>query len=193
MWVFPGGKVDDEELIPGDPQESARVAAAREVEEETSLEVTGADFETWSYWIPPLLSSMRGSHLKRFSTWFFVGRAPEGIDVAVDGGEIHEHRWMLPADALAERDAGNIELVPPTWVTLWQVSKYKTVDEAISWAAATEPEEFRTKAISHDPMTVAWAQDAGYESGDASVSGPRHRLVMDPTGWVYERTDGQAT
>lgn len=188
MWVFPGGKVDDDELIPNNPQESARIAAAREVQEETSLEITGADLETWSYWIPPLLSSMQGRHLKRFSTWFFVGRAPDGVDVAVDGGEIHEHRWMSPATAMAERDNKNIELVPPTWVTLWQVAQHGSVDEAMAWAAATEPEEFRTKAISQDPLTVAWAQDAGYEAGDASKVGPRHRLTMHPTGWSYERS-----
>jgi hypothetical protein len=33
-----------------------------------------------------------------------------------------------------------------------------------------------------------WAGDAGYPSGDATVRGERHRLVMRPDGFVFENT-----
>ena len=36
--------------------------------------------------------------------------------VAIDMGEIHDHGWMAPADAIRRRDAGDIELSPPTWI-----------------------------------------------------------------------------
>jgi len=190
MWVFPGGKVDADEMIPGDVEGSARVAAAREVEEETSLTVSSQDLETWSYWIPPAQSAMRmKGPVRRFSTWFFVCAVPGGVDdVVVDGGEIHEHEWMRPLDAITRRDAGEIELVPPTWVTLWQLARHQNAADAVAWAAAHPPEEFRTKSIGRDPVTVAWVGDAGYEAGDHSLDGSRHRLTMDPSGWVYERT-----
>jgi 8-oxo-dGTP pyrophosphatase MutT (NUDIX family) len=192
MWVFPGGRVDDHELDPDDHLSSARIAAVREVEEETGLTVTVDGLETWSYWIPPSRASVGPSRelRRRFSTWFFVAAAPDG-DVSVDGGEIHEHQWLTPADAMARRQAGEIELVPPTWVTLLQLSDHITVADALSWAAANEPNEFRTRPIRTDPMTLAWAGDIAH-AGETDIAidddGPRHRLVMHPSGWQYERT-----
>ncbi|MDP6944221.1 MAG: lipoyl(octanoyl) transferase LipB, partial [Myxococcota bacterium] len=41
-----------------------------------------------------------------------------GRDVTIDDGEITEHEWMRPVDAMKRRDVGDIELAPPTWVTL---------------------------------------------------------------------------
>lgn len=190
MWVFPGGRVDEHELVVDDHVGSARTAAVREVEEETGLIVAGERMETWSYWIPPAQASMaptRGPK-RRFSTWFFISRAPDG-EVAIDGGEIHEHRWLTPAEAIDQRQAGEIELVPPTWVTLWQLNQHRSVDEALAWARVNEPEEFRTRPIVKAPMTLAWAGDiAHYGGGNHDDAGPRHRLVMAPDGWIYERT-----
>ncbi|MGF1598802.1 MAG: NUDIX domain-containing protein [Acidimicrobiales bacterium] len=187
MWVFPGGRVDDHELVAGDPLAAARVAAVREVEEETGLTVAADSLETWSYWIPPTRAALQpGAKLRRFSTWFFAAPTP-GHAIAIDGGEIHEHRWLPPAQAMELRQQGEIELVPPTWVTLWQLARHGTVAEAMAWAAATEPEEFRTRPIGREPMTLAWFGDAGYDAGGHDAEGPRHRLVMEPAGWVYHR------
>lgn len=189
MWVFPGGRVDEHELILGDHLTSARVAAVREVEEETGLTVALDDLESWSHWIPPAMATMsaRRGPLRRFSTWFFVAQAPSGA-VAIDGGEIHEHRWLTPARAIAERQAGEIELVPPTWVTLWQLGAHASVDAALSWARSTEPGEFRTRPIRKEPLTLAWAGDVAHNGGAPDDAGPRHRLVMRPDGWFYERS-----
>ncbi len=190
MWVFPGGRVDDHELDVTDHLGSARIAAVREAEEETGLLLTGEALETWSYWIPPPQASMRArtkGPMRRFSTWFFVARAPEG-EVAIDGGEIHEHQWLTPAEVMDKRQAGEIEIVPPTWITLYQLNQHRTVDEALAWARVNEPEEFRTRPIAKDPMTLAWAGDvAHYGGGEHDDEGPRHRLMMHDNGWVYER------
>ncbi len=187
-WVFPGGRVDDDELIPGDGLASARLAAVREVDEETGLAIDGDRLETWSYWVPPKMPAAptRGPR-RRFSTWFFATTAPAG-DVAIDHGEIHEDRWYRPASALADHADGRIELVPPTWITLTQLGGHDTVASAMTWAAGQEPEEFRTRPIAREPMTIAWAGDVAYDGGDAEVDGPRHRLVMVDRGWQYHRS-----
>jgi 8-oxo-dGTP pyrophosphatase MutT (NUDIX family) len=188
MWVFPGGRVDPHELDPADELASARRAAVREVTEETGLVVAEDALVTWSHWEPPVAAAMAAAPgpRRRFSTWFFAAEAPAG-EVFVDMGEIHEHAWMSPAEAMERRQGGIIELVPPTWVTLWQMSHHDTVAAALEWARNAEPGEFHTRPISKDPMTLTWIGDCAYESGDASAVGPRHRLVMDPAGWRYER------
>ena len=188
MWVFPGGRVDDDEIIVGDALGSARQAAVRETTEETGLSIQPEQLLTWSYWVPPPAPSMptKGPR-RRFSTWFFVAPAPSGA-VAIDHGEIHEDQWLSPAEALAKHRQQEIELVPPTWITLTQLSNHATMAEAMEWASRTEPEEFRTKPIGKDPITLAWAGDAAFASGEAETPGPRNRLILDPEGWRYERS-----
>lgn len=191
MWVFPGGRVDDHEIVPGDSLASARRAAVREAEEECGLVIAPDDMETWSHWVPPAAPQMttggRGP-VRRFSTWFFITHAPDG-DVAIDGDEIHDHVWIAPSEAKARRDAGEIELVPPTWVTLHELEAHSTVAEAMAWARSREPELFRTRPIGKEPRTVAWFGDVAYEGGPAEADGPRHRLIMHAEGWVYDRLD----
>lgn len=188
MWVFPGGRVDDHEMVEGDVLASARVAAVREVEEETGLGLDPTTLLTWSYWVPPPMPSMptKGPR-RRFSTWFFVAPAPGG-DVAIDHGEIHEDRWLAPSEALAQHGNSDIELAPPTWVTLNQLAVHGSVLAAMDWARVTEPEEFRTRPIAQKPPVIAWAGDVAYDGADPETPGPRHRLTLDRAGWNYERS-----
>src|SRR3954471_3354822 len=185
MWVFPGGRVDPADwngLTEGDELAAARRAAVREAHEEAGLVVDIDGLVTFSHWVPPPEAP------KRFSTWFFLARAPDAV-VAIDGGEIHEHEWLRPADAVARRDAGEIELAPPTWVTLWQLSAAADVDAAMAEAAQAQPERFQTRIGKHDGVpTALWHGDAAYETGDTAAPGPRHRLSMSRDGWRYERT-----
>ena len=54
MWVFPGGRVDDEDYpADGDPDTAARNAAARETREETGIVARPEDFVWLSPWTPP--------------------------------------------------------------------------------------------------------------------------------------------
>lgn len=185
MWVFPGGRVDRGDLDPLSPEDelaAARRAAAREVAEETGLVVGPEVLVPLAHWVPPLQAP------RRFSTWFFVAAAPEGT-VEVDGGEIHEHRWLHPGEALRQQAQGDIELVPPTWVTLWRLRTLPSVAAALDTARGAEPEHFSTHMVSHRGELVAlWHGDAGYDDGDVERPGGRHRLRMSADGWRYERS-----
>ena len=124
MWVFPCGRVDPDDIPPdGDVIEAARHAAVREALEEADLVVDADALVPFAHWVPPPVTA------KRFATWFFVGPAPAGA-VTVDMGEIRDHRWLQPADAIARRDAEEIELAPPTWVTLHRIARAPDVAAA---------------------------------------------------------------
>lgn len=184
MWVFPGGRVDPGDCLPGeapDDVEPARRAAVREAVEEADLLLDPASLVAFSHWQPPTMAP------RRFDTWFFLAPAREGAEVVIDMGEIHDHGWLSPADALARRDAGEYELAPPTWMTLWRLARAGNVDAALAEARSSPVEFFLTRMVIEGPlMTAVWEGDAAYEGGALDVAGGRRRLVMDPVGWHYE-------
>lgn len=185
MWVFPGGRVEEGDVRPDDPDEEAgaRRAAAREAGEECDLLVEPADVVPFSHWTPP------PSTPRRYETWFFLARAADG-EVTVDGGEIHDHRWLSPREVLDRRDRGEVDLAPPTWVTLHDLAELTDVEAALTLARSRRPvPRYETRWCEVDDGAVAlWAGDAGYERSDAALPGSRHRLWMTAAGWRYERT-----
>ncbi len=188
MWVFPGGRVDPADahgLADDDDLGAARVAAAREAAEEASLHVDSGALVPFSHWTPPPVQP------RRFITWFFVASAPAS-QVVIDDGEIRDHEWMTPETALAKRDAGEIEIAPPTYVSLFELARWRSVTEALEAAAARPPERFATQiAVQAEGPVALWHGDAGWEAGDVAAAGPRHRLTMVKGGvWSYERHDG---
>lgn len=184
MWVFPGGRLDpgDQRADDEDEQLAYRRAAAREAGEEAGLSVAPESMQPFAHWTPPPITP------KRFSTWFFMARAPEG-HVTIDGGEIHDHRWVRPGDAMDLRDRGEIEVAPPTWVTLDGLARHDTVESALAAAGAEPPRFFSTKIAMTDAGPIAlWQGDAGYASADPTAAGHRHRLEMVKGPWKYERS-----
>ena len=184
MWVFPGGRVDDDDRQLGeDDEQAARRAAAREALEECGLAVDPDDLVPFSHWVPPPVTP------KRFSTHFFLARASDG-DVVVDGGEIHEHEWLAAREVLARRDRGEVDLAPPTWVTLHDLAEHDTVEAALAAARDLEAvPHYETRWVTMDGGAVAmWSGDSGYEALDPDRPGDRHRLWMLQEGWRLERT-----
>lgn len=202
LWVFPGGRVEPRD---GTGIEGARHAAVREAAEETGLELDPGSLVPLSFWVPPPEAP------KRFLTWFFVAEVPADVPaVKVDGGEISDHVWTCPADALDTHAKGKIKLLPPTWVTLYDLSRLGlahggrrseragsagvTAIEVLRELADGAPPTFATRMADDDGVLVAlWEPDAAYPSGESELPGSlatvgsRHRLSMDPAGWSYQR------
>jgi 8-oxo-dGTP pyrophosphatase MutT (NUDIX family) len=191
-WVFPGGRIDAEDHgtdFAGDHFDEAhenfldvaRRACVREAAEEADALINADDLVFMSHWTPPLEAP------KRFSTYFFIGPAPTET-LTADGEEIHELAWMRPADAMRRRNEGEIELIPPTFITLALLAPFATATEALAHYRDNSPEFFVTKFTRKDGYNIAlYAGDAGYGVGDASLPGPRNRLLMGQGDWVYER------
>jgi len=72
---------------------------------------------------------------KRFDTRFFATAMPPNQEPAHDGGETVASRWVRPADALAEAEAGRATLVFATKMNLRLLAESATVDEALAAAA----------------------------------------------------------
>jgi len=185
-WVFPGGRIDAVDYgttaAEAEIRAAACQAAVREAQEEAGIAVDPAELVLFSRWVTP------EGLPKRFDAWFFAARAPFS-PVQVDGGEIEEHRWISPAEALAAREAGEIELPPPTFVTL---TKFRGAEAVADVLAALRAEPLRSYVPHLHLLTGGGAcslydGDAGYETGDPELLGPRHRLTMHEGGaWTYE-------
>ena len=183
-WVFPGGRIDaaDYAGAPRDVETAARRAAVRETREEAGLEIDPLDLVEFARWTTP------EGMPKRFLTWFFAVEAGDDA-VRVDGGEIRRHRWLRPTDALAERDAGTLELPPPTFVTTTLLREFPNARAALEGFSAHGRREFRPRmARLEDGACSLYQEDGGYADADPSRPGARHRLWMRETGWTYERS-----
>jgi 8-oxo-dGTP pyrophosphatase MutT (NUDIX family) len=190
MWVFPGGQVDEQDLpeVPaGEEVSAARRAAVREAFEEASVRLDPSDLVALSFWLPPREAP------RRFATWFFLAAVRSEVQVVVDRTEIHEHRWMSPAAAMDLRQAGDIDLAPPTFTTLWWLSRHRRVDSALASASSRAPERFETRVVPSEdgrPAAMVWAGDAAYDDGDLDRPGRRRRLLVGPGGWEVQMSGG---
>jgi len=182
-WVFPGGRIDPEDYPSGRPHDdliAARSAAVREAREEAGLAVALDSLAWIAHWTTPV------GRPERYSTWFFVAAAGSEA-VQIDGSEIHDHRWMRPEHALGAQRTQEIELPPPTFVTLTKLRAYPSVSTALTDLARKEPEIFTPRYHKVDGgACTLYVEDAGYETGELHHSGRRHRLWMVDSGWRYE-------
>lgn len=182
LWVFPGGALDEADLSAagGDEFEAARLAAAREAFEESGLRPRLDDMVQLSHWTTP------EAEPKRFATWFFA--APLDVDetVQIDGGEIHDALWVEVSDALRRHEAGELGMLPPTYVTLLAISRYASLEQLIqAERERPSPQVLPTLAPDGPGFCVMFQGDAGYVSGEADIAGPRHRARMLGGRWEY--------
>jgi 8-oxo-dGTP pyrophosphatase MutT (NUDIX family) len=184
MWVFPGGRIDPEDYpADRDPNVAAKNAALRETQEEAGMIVAPEGVVWFAHWTPPPGTP------KRFATWFFAVRA-DTHDVTIDGAEIQNHQWIAPQAALDRHAAGEIDLAPPTWVTLHQMSRFTHVDAALARLRSMPPRYYETRIAKRaDGIRIAmWRGDAGYDTWSGDAEGARHRLAMTRGGFVFENT-----
>ena len=180
-WVFPGGKVDPEDVVGGDPgsTESARNAAVRETREESALAIEGGALALLSRWVTPEVSP------KRFDTWFFLSSVADEAAVQVDGEEMVTHRWLTPAAALAAQREREMQLPPPTFVTITWLAEFDAAAAAVAELPRREFVTFRPQICRlPDGAVMLYPGDAGYEARDPEIAGARHRVWAD-SAWRY--------
>ena len=140
---------------------------------------------TLSFWLPPPEAP------RRFATWFFLAPAadqPSGgrrraTRSTSTGGRHRRRPWRRAT-------RGEIELVPPTFTTLWWLAHRRDVARRSPTVGGRPPERFLTRMASGTDGVRAtlWDGDAGYGDGDLDRPGPRRRLWIDPGRWRVEIT-----
>ena len=179
----PGGKVDDDDRQPGDDEAgAARRAAAREAMEECGLAVDPDDLVAFSHWVPPAITP------RRFSTHFFLARPATVRSPWTAVRSTSTSGWR--AEVLDRRDRGEVDLAPPTWVTLHELAEHDTVDDALRAAAARDPiPHYETRWVTIDGGAVAmWAGRRRLREQRSGPARARHRLWMLADGWRLERS-----
>jgi 8-oxo-dGTP pyrophosphatase MutT (NUDIX family) len=182
-WVFPGGRVEPSDLSEDDELAAARRAAVRETYEEAGLVVAPEQLVRFSHWTTP------PGRTRRFATWFFVAQVEPELEVVVDGIEMCAHRWLGPREALEACARGELELPPPTFVSLSVLSQCACASEALLLARSQEPAFFVPRLRGREADEVAlYHGDVAYDGAALDCPGPRHRLWRLKDGYRYERT-----
>ena len=176
FWVFPGGKIEAEEIEQGkDDLDAAKIAAVRETKEESNLDIAIDDLTFFSHWTTPAIEP------RRYATWFFFGEVHHDLsEVTIDDSEIKEHVWLHPQVALNKLQEGKLGMMPPTIVSLQLIRKCLTVAEAKEKLQEEEPIfTLPVLQLNNGKMVCMYEGDAGYESADPEKDGARHRMILD--------------
>ncbi len=176
MWVFPGGRVDEQDYPPDrDEYGAALNAAIRETREEAGLDIGEHQLAYLSHWTTP-----EGAK-RRFATWFFLAVLEDGQEVTVDGGEIAHHRWVRPEVAFAEiADREHpFRLMPPTFVSLVDIADCPTCLEAHERISSREAIRYEPRMVFvEDGICFLYEGDSGYADENLETPGSRHRTYM---------------
>ena len=127
---------------------------------------------SFARWITPVANP------KRFDTRFLVGRLPAGQDVTVDGTETVSATWYTPRAALEVYEAAGIQLIPPTVLTLDDLSRFDSIE-----AVLEDARRRIVRAASPDVLVVEGGEPTmTYPNNTGSVGAPR-RLVLRDGRW----------
>ena len=107
-------------------------------------------------------------------------------DVLIDGGEIHEFKWIKPQEAMDLHHLGELTLMPPTYLSMSLISHYITAEVACRSLAERTPYSVTPRLCQLDgQMMCLYPGDAGYLSNDPAIDGPRHRTSFTSKGMIY--------
>lgn len=111
---------------------------------------------------------------RRFDARFFVARAPEDQDVSHDDGEIVNHSWIRPQEALDRWRADEMTMMSPTVRMVACLARYRSADEVLTVARRRLPYQ-RVRVDDPDgEYRVLLPGEPGYEGADLEIE----------SGWV---------
>lgn len=176
LWVFPGGKIEQHEMAQGENEiEAAKLAAVRETKEEANLDIDIDSLVFFTHWTTP------EAEPRRFAAWFFFANVSgQNLEVQIDDSEIKKHVWINPQKALDKVKAGELAMMPPTYISLQRIRKCQTAAQAGTLLAELAPIYIiPVLRLQGKKMVCMYKGDAGYATGNINAEGARHRLVAN--------------
>lgn len=95
----------------------------------------------WSGWLTPVFEP------RRYRTWFFVARLPEGQvtrDVSTESASV---MWAGATDAVEQVEQERIFMLPPTWLTCLDVAQYADPDAVLAEAHGRHVEIYMPEVV----------------------------------------------
>lgn len=125
LWVFPGGKIEKEEIEDSESElEAAKRAAIRETQEEAQISISSEQLTFFRHWTTPAIAP------RRYGTWFFFAAIDESdISVVTDDDEIKGYCWITAQEALNQVREGKMGMMPPTLLSLQMIKGCKSLTE----------------------------------------------------------------
>lgn len=101
----------------------------------------------WDAWLTPVFEP------KRYRTWFFVAELPAGQvtrDVSTESSSVH---WLPAREAADQADAGELAMMPPTYLTSMEVGTYPDTRAVLATARERSVQMF-TPTV--EPLGDGW-------------------------------------
>lgn len=145
----------------------------------------------WSRWITPRQPSVSN---KRFDTRFFLARIDEQQEARHDNFETTDSVWLTPLQALSRYAAGDIALIAPQIMSLYQLKAHGTVDAALDEARQRPPVLVEPHPIMQDGQRIlTYPGDADHPVAQRAMRGPTRLQLLQgrfvPLGGMAELLD----
>ena len=147
----------------------------------------------WTRWVTPEFEP------RRYDTWFFMAALPELGNARDVSGEADLSVWRRPLDLLADYQAGSVDMMPPTLVTLREIALRQDTADVLSAAADRVPlpepltARLRPRLSESDPIELIWPVEDPFGAepfpvdepvpsgiGDTRVGRLAHRASSEP-------------
>jgi 8-oxo-dGTP pyrophosphatase MutT (NUDIX family) len=131
----------------GDDWEADRVALeARELAMTELLDRRGLVLRSdllgvWSGWLTPVFEP------KRYRTWFFVAVLPAGQRTRDVSSESSSVTWLPAIRAVEQVEAGEMFMLPPTYLTCLDVAEHADPGEVLTEAGGRDVEMFTPEVV----------------------------------------------
>ncbi len=101
----------------------------------------------WAAWLTPIFES------RRYRTWFFAAKLPEGQRTRDVSSESSSVTWLAARAAVEATEAGELAMMPPTYLTCLEVAQHATVDDVLAAAEGRAVEMFTPEV---EPLDEGW-------------------------------------
>jgi len=110
----------------------------------------------WAGWLTPVFEP------KRYRTWFFAASLPVGQVTRDVSSESSSVAWLPAMTAVEQAEAGDIFMMPPTYLTCLDIGQHADPDEVLAEASGRSVEMF-TPAVVSDGEEFVLSMPAHYE------------------------------